>query len=708
MSVDSRDNLTELALFSGLTREEIGVVEANLGQRTLKAGALLFSEGDPGNDFFILVDGRVRATIRDAAGEDIVLSDFAKGDFFGEMSMIEGLPRSATCHAIDDARLLSLGGDALERLMSEHSAIAEKILYRMILVTTSRLDATGTLISEMVKWGEAAQLRAVTDEGTGLYNRRFLDSALQTEFRKAITERRSLSVAMVDIDRFGALNREYGESFCDETLRAIADAFRKCSRAHDTIARDGGDEFAIVFPDTDADAAMAICQDMRERISELTFQSRPEARVTASFGVAALTNRVASAEALKKNADVALYQAKDEGRNRAVLYERRTQRKLAFASIAERERTVERILRTIADGNSFLLLGHELPDEDCIASLVSMALLIAKFGKPVSIYIHDQIPDQLSYMANICAYNKIDIVQGEACALIPPDIICVLDTPKPDMISLNPQIKEMLADPKRIIVELDHHLSADAAYAGTDGYCLVHRASSTCELIGFLCCKLERRKDLLSRFGIEDLFSRNLVLCMLTGMIGDTRFGLTLKNNRDIFFYRYFSKRFASRLRELSHKNSNNYSSMKDIFNTIQTLSTEEKNLYQMILEHAHFFGRTGYVILEEDFSRTYQTGIDYSLFVKVIKSITDFLSEKSGTIGLSAYYDLPEVSDLIQFRIRTSREVSNIDLRSILTDFGITDGGGHAGAIGFRVPKKDVPDVSEYVAAILRKIETL
>ncbi len=708
MSVNSRDTLTDLALFSDLTEKELAIVESCLGRKTLTAGSLLFSEGDDGDDFFILLEGRVQATMRDASGESIVLCDFAKGDFFGEMSLIEGLPRSATCHAIEDAVLLSLGGDALEKLMADHCAIAEKILYRMILVTTTRLDATGTLIGEMVKWGETAQLRAVTDEGTGLYNRRFLDSALQSEFRKAIAERKPLSVAMVDVDRFGALNREFGETFSDETLRAIADAFRRCAGPRDTIARDGGDEFAIIFPETDAEAAMGMCQSMRETIAALTFPSRPEARVTASFGVAALTNKVASAEALKKNADVALYQAKDEGRNRVVLYERRTQRKLAFASIAERERTVERILRAMADGKSFLLLGHELPDEDCIASLVSMALLIAKFGKPVSIYIHDQIPDQLSYMANICAYNKIDLIQGDAYALVPPDIICVLDTPKPDMISLNPRIKEMLADPKRTIIELDHHLSADAAYAGTDGYCLVHRASSTCELIGFLCCKLERKKDLIERFGIDDLFSRNLVLCMLTGMIGDTRFGLTLKTNRDIFFYRYFSKRFASRLRELSHKNSTNYSSMKDIFNTIQTLSTEEKNLYQMILEHAHFFGRTGYVILEEDYSRTYQTGIDYSLFVKVIKSITDFLSEKSGTIGLSAYYDLPEVSDLIQFRIRTSREVSNIDLRTILTDFGITDGGGHAGAIGFRVPKKDVPDVSEYVASILRKIETL
>jgi nanoRNase/pAp phosphatase (c-di-AMP/oligoRNAs hydrolase) len=127
-----------------------------------------------------------------------------------------------------------------------------------------------------------------------------------------------------------------------------------------------------------------------------------------------------------------------------------------------------------------------------------------------------------------------------------------------------------------------------------------------------------------------------------------------------------------------------------------------------MILEHAHFYGRTGYVILENDLSKQYLADIDYGVFVKVIKSITDFLAEKSGTIGLTVYYDRPEVSELVQFRIRASREASNIDLRTILADFSISDGGGHAGAIGFRIPAKDIPDLQAYVAGLLKKIESL
>ena len=385
-----------------------------------------------------------------------------------------------------------------------------------------------------------------------------------------------------------------------------------------------------------------------------------------------------------------------------------TRKKQSFSSIAERNRTLERIFGYLQNGDDFLLLGHEQPDEDCISSLVAMALLIKKFGKSVTLFIRDQIPAQLSYLTNICSYNTIPLLQEGAPLEKKPKIICILDTPKPDMVAAAPEIDRFLLDPDIPVIEIDHHLSADAEYTGTPGLCLVNRASSTCELIGFMCCKLARQRELLEKFGIRNLFSRNLVLAMLTGMIGDTKFGLTMKTNRDKFFYSFFSTRFSHILQQSVHKNSGNYASMTDIFQSIEKLSPDEKDLHQRLLERAHYSGRTGYVILDRESSREFLDSVEYSLFVKVIKSVTDFLSEKSGTVGMTAYYDPDDVSDLIQFRIRTARTVSGMDLRSILKDFSISDGGGHPGAVGFRISRKDLPDPGPFVRDILSKLEEL
>ncbi|MBN1616370.1 MAG: phosphoesterase [Spirochaetales bacterium] len=383
-------------------------------------------------------------------------------------------------------------------------------------------------------------------------------------------------------------------------------------------------------------------------------------------------------------------------------------RKQALPTIAESNRTVARILDLLQQKDTFLLLGHEFPDEDCVASLVSMALIIHKCGKKVSLYLQNEIPGQLSFLAGICAYNKIPLLQGDDKPAEHPQVIGILDTPKPDMIALNSAISGYLASPDIPIFEFDHHLSADAQYSGRPGLCLVNRASSTCELIGFFCAKLSRRPDILATLGIRNLYSRNLVLSLLTGMIADTKFGITLKTDRDRFFYNYFTNRFASILRDSNYKNSGNYSSLTDIFKSIQLLTVNERDVYLRLLSHTKVLGKVAYIALDYENSHNYLTRLEPGLFVKVIKSVTDELCDKSEGIGLTAYYDMSETSDLIQFRIRTSKSITNIDLRTILTEFSITDGGGHPGAIGFRIPKNQVSDIHTYIIPLLERLNAL
>lgn len=377
-------------------------------------------------------------------------------------------------------------------------------------------------------------------------------------------------------------------------------------------------------------------------------------------------------------------------------------------NLAERNRIADRIISVIESHSNFLLLGHQQPDEDCISSLVSMALLIRKFNKNVAISVKENLPDQISYLENICSYNKIRLTREVLDGLDPPDAVFVLDTPKPDQISADAPILDLVYSKKMPIVELDHHLSSDAALIGDPELSLVTRATSTCELIAFLCCKLSQKNVILERNGITELFSRNLVLTMLTGMIGDTWFGLTVKQPRDRFFYNLYTNRFSEILREKARVNTDNYVSMTDIFRSLQALSPEERTLYQKLLSKAHYRGQIGYLALNERESASMLSNTDYALFVKVMKAVTNFLAEKAGRFGLTMFYDDPATSDLVQFRIRLSKNETEVDLRALLSRLSITDGGGHPGAIGFRFPRTVLNDPDSMIATLLSELGKL
>ncbi|UTC78484.1 phosphoesterase [Treponema sp. OMZ 799] len=383
-------------------------------------------------------------------------------------------------------------------------------------------------------------------------------------------------------------------------------------------------------------------------------------------------------------------------------------KKIKPISIARKNAVMERVFELIYTKSSFLLLGHEHADEDCISSVVAFGLLLRKFGKTVNVFLEDHVPDNLSFFADICRYNSISLFVKDVTEAINPDVVVILDTPKPDMIASNDDIEVFLKDAAVPKVEIDHHFTADAGYSGDEGYRLTMRASSTCEIIGQMCLKLEHKPDILKKYAITDLYSRNIVLAMLTGMIGDAKMGNYLFKKRDKVFYDYFLKKFNGILSEQFNKGSGNISSVKEILELIEKLSDEDAKLYNEIMKNALYDGRIGTIILDEKQSEALSSGIDYNQFLGVIKRATDDIAEKAHGVGISAYFDPAEVSDKIQFRIRASGDVKGIDVRPILDEFNITDGGGHPGAIGFRFPRTEIKDLPGYVDKISKKVKTL
>jgi len=161
---------------------------------------------------------------------------------------------------------------------------------------------------------------AITDPLTGIYNRRYLDSHLQSQFNRAQARKRPLSIMLIDIDRFKTINDRWGHDCGDQVLQELALRLRRNLRGIDLICRYGGEEFVIVMPDTELSAARKVAERIRGEIADRAFSLRggKMLQVTASVGISAKNPYEDSPEALLKRADMALYKAKAQGRNQVV------------------------------------------------------------------------------------------------------------------------------------------------------------------------------------------------------------------------------------------------------------------------------------------------------------------------------------------------------------------------------------------------------
>lgn len=186
-------------------------------------------------------------------------------------------------------------------------------------------DITSTKHAEAALRVAAEQLKnlADTDGLTGVMNRRGFDEAFMREAARSAREGTPLAVLMIDIDWFKPYNDTYGHPAGDECLRQVSRCLVKCvKRPGDTVARYGGEEFVVLLPGTDAAGARVVAEQFGARLEELgmTHSGSPLGRVTASTGIAVGRGQVLRIEAkrLLATADSALYDAKAQGRNRAV------------------------------------------------------------------------------------------------------------------------------------------------------------------------------------------------------------------------------------------------------------------------------------------------------------------------------------------------------------------------------------------------------
>jgi diguanylate cyclase (GGDEF)-like protein len=164
---------------------------------------------------------------------------------------------------------------------------------------------------------QRAEALSVTDDLTQLYNSRYLSQVLRRETKRASRSGRPLSLLFIDLDGFKSINDTHGHLYGSRALVEAAGLIRLSARETDVVARFGGDEFALILPDTGSEGAAAVGERIRDKVNAHGFLQGDGLNIhlTVSVGVATLPDVAASAEGLIQAADEAMYHVKDHGKN---------------------------------------------------------------------------------------------------------------------------------------------------------------------------------------------------------------------------------------------------------------------------------------------------------------------------------------------------------------------------------------------------------
>jgi diguanylate cyclase (GGDEF)-like protein len=317
------DFLGTVPLFSQMSALELKAVMELLDPRMYPSGCDIYEPGETGTEMFIVHSGTVSILEETADGALRETKRVGPRSFFGEMAVVSGSPRAERGHALEDTKVFVLSGLNFQRMVWDTPMLGVRLLTAMNRSKAASLAKASGFLDDMVRWGETARKRAVIDDLSGLFNRRFLEEAIVARICRGFGESRTCALLMIDFDRFREINAKYGLIAGDAVIGNVGATIQRLIGEGQIASRLSGDEFAIFLPDSGADGAMALANRLQEETASLYLEFRPGAKakservtVTLSIGVAVGPAAGRDLKSLSDAADRALYRAKEGGRNR--------------------------------------------------------------------------------------------------------------------------------------------------------------------------------------------------------------------------------------------------------------------------------------------------------------------------------------------------------------------------------------------------------
>ena len=190
----------------------------------------------------------------------------------------------------------------------------------LIIDTSASMAAEDVQPNRLEAAKQQAEMEARTDALTGLPNRRQFLESLGRDIANADRQQWPLTVISMDIDFFKQINDKYGHAAGDETLVQVSEIFKKYSRASDAAARIGGEEFALICPNTSAEDTQQLSNRLRNEVADTAIvYKKQQFHITLSIGIAVM-QQGDNVEQLLRKADMALYEAKKTGRNKVCIW----------------------------------------------------------------------------------------------------------------------------------------------------------------------------------------------------------------------------------------------------------------------------------------------------------------------------------------------------------------------------------------------------
>lgn len=309
--------LAHLKVLEGVDLEHVkGLLDACRVVELAK-GEVLLAMGAPNAVLYMILAGRMSVHL-EGGPESEPVAFIEAGQTVGELSVLDASPASAHVVAAERTRVLVVENGIFWNLVDASHDFAINLL----MLLAQRLRANNVAVSTNIRLQREYKRNAMVDALTGVYNRRWLDDALPRMANRFARSGRPLALLMLDIDHFKRVNDVHGHPAGDAVLVAVAHTLRSAVRPTDHLARFGGEEFAVVLPETGPRAAQGVAERLRIAVKLADIRDahgNALPGVTVSIGGAHLGPGCTLAPELIAAADAKLYASKEAGRDRVTL-----------------------------------------------------------------------------------------------------------------------------------------------------------------------------------------------------------------------------------------------------------------------------------------------------------------------------------------------------------------------------------------------------